>query len=72
MSGYNSTATNIQMDRKEFQKIMFIYKAIEDGWKVNKNADSDAYIFTKKHENRREIFQTDYLEKFILKNSILK
>ena len=72
MSGYSSTATNVQMDRKEFQKIMFLYKAIEDGWKVNKNTDSDAYIFTKKHENRREIFQTDYLEKFILKNSILK
>jgi len=69
MSG---SVSNIQMERKEFQKIMFIYKAIEDGWKVKKNADSDSYIFMKKHENRLEIFQTDYLEKFIQKNSVLK
>ena len=58
----------IQMDRKEFQKMMFIYRAIEDGWKVSKNAETESYIFTKKHENRKEIFQMDYLEKFIKGN----
>jgi hypothetical protein len=28
----------------------------------------DAYIFTKKHENRREIFQENYLETFLATN----
>ena len=58
----------IQMERKEFQKIMFIYRAIEDGWKVSKNSETESYVFTKKHENRKEIFQMDYLEKFIKGN----
>jgi hypothetical protein len=54
------------MDRKEFQKLMFLSNALEQGWTIKKH--NDTYIFTKKHENRREIFQEDYLEKFILSN----
>jgi len=53
----------IQMDRKQFQKMVFITNALEDGWTVKKLQDS--YIFTKKHENRREIFQENYLESFL-------
>ena len=40
--------------------------AIETGWTVKKNDDN--YIFTKKHEGKREVFMADYLEKFIDKN----
>jgi hypothetical protein len=40
--------------------------ALENGWTVKKIQNS--YVFTKKHENRREIFQEDYLETFIQKN----
>jgi hypothetical protein len=40
--------------------------AIETGWSVKKNDDN--YIFTKKHEGKREVFMSDYLEKFIDKN----
>ena len=29
-----------------------------------------SYIFTKKHENKREVFQEDYLEKFVLTNAV--
>jgi hypothetical protein len=61
--------SSIQMNKKQFQKMLFINNAIEEGWTVKKNEDSDSYIFTKKHENRREIFQSDYLEKFIQKNA---
>lgn len=57
---------NIKMDRKEFQKLMFLSNALEQGWAIKKR--NDTYIFTKKHENRCEIFQEDYLEKFILSN----
>ena len=58
---------NIQMDRKKFQKMLFITNALEDGWTVKKSQDS--YIFTKKHENKREIFQENYLENFIIQAS---
>ena len=55
------------MDYIKFKKIMFINNAIEKGWTIKK--ENNAYIFTKKHENRQEIFQEDYLEKFLLTNS---
>jgi len=57
---------NIKMERKEFQKLLFLSNALEQGWAIKKR--NDTYIFTKKHENRCEIFQEDYLEKFILSN----
>lgn len=58
---------NIQMDRKQFQKMMFITNALEEGWSVKKR--NDKYIFTKKHENQRKIFQETYLEEFIIQHS---
>jgi hypothetical protein len=56
----------IQLSKKEFQKMIFIMNALNDGWKVEKMVDE--YIFTKKHEGKREIYKTDYLEKFIYNN----
>jgi hypothetical protein len=56
----------IQFSKKEFQKMIFIINAIEKGWSVKKIEDS--YIFTKKHEGKKEIFQNDYLEKFVETN----
>jgi hypothetical protein len=40
--------------------------ALNDGWSVKKNQDK--YIFKKKHENKIEIFQEDYLATFIMSN----
>jgi hypothetical protein len=56
----------IEFSKKEFQKMVFIINAIEKGWSVKKIEDS--YIFTKKHEGKKEIFQNDYLEKFVETN----
>ena len=56
----------IQFSKKEFQKMVFIINAIEKGWSVKKVEDS--YIFTKKHEGKKEIFKNDYLEKFVETN----
>ena len=56
----------ISIDMITFQKMNFIMNAIETGWSVKKNDDN--YIFTKKHEGKREVFMSDYLEKFIDKN----
>jgi len=56
----------IKNSNKEFQKMCFVMNAVNDGWKVEKI--SDGYIFTKKHEGKREIFKTEYLETFIHSN----
>ena len=56
----------IKIDKNEFQKMIFINNVINDGWTVKKYESS--YIFTKKHENRREIFQENYLDSFIREN----
>ena len=63
----NHFITNqIKIDKPKFQKMVFIMKALEQGWAIKKSGES--YIFTKKHENRKEIFMESYLEKFILSN----
>ena len=60
------TDQSIQITKKQFQKMVFIQNALDQGWTINKSDDS--YIFTKKHENRREIFQENYLETFLISN----
>ena len=57
---------NIQISKPAFQKMLFIANALEQGWTVRKSQES--YIFTKKHENRQEIFQENYLETFVASN----
>jgi len=59
----------IQMDRKLLVKMNFIYNAIQDGWSVKKQNDS--FVFSKKHEGKKQIFHPEYLENFIEKNLIL-
>ena len=56
----------IQLSKKEFQKMIFIMNALNNGWKVQK--DDESFIFTKKHEGKKEIFKSDSLEKFIGSN----
>ena len=56
----------IQINKKEFHKMIFIMNALNQGWKIEKNEES--YIFTKKHEGKKEVFKSDYLEKFIGSN----
>jgi len=57
----------IKIEKAQFQKMMFLMNALEKGWSVKKQQDK--YIFTKKHENKREIFEENYLERFIVSNS---
>lgn len=61
---------NMKIDKPVFQKMLFISNALERGWTVRKSNNS--YIFTKKHENRQEIFQEDYLETFVESNCSLE
>lgn len=56
----------IQLPKQEFQKMIFITNALNQGWTIKKSEES--YIFTKKHEGKKEVFQSEYLEKFIETN----
>jgi len=48
------------------QKCLFIMNALDNGWKVKKRKGS--YIFSKKHEGRKEILKEGYLESFLVEN----
>jgi len=58
--------TTISTTERTLQKYSFVMNALENGWKVKKRKGS--YIFTKKHEGRKEIFKEGYLESFITEN----
>jgi hypothetical protein len=60
------TSPIVNIERPKYQKMLFITNALENGWTVKKSNDS--YIFTKKHEGKREVFQENYLENFIKTN----
>jgi hypothetical protein len=59
----------IEISKKQFQIMIFLKNALDNGWKIQKAENS--YIFTKKHEHKKEVFQADYLEKFIESNRSL-
>ena len=55
-----------KLDTIIFNKMLFIFNALESGWEIKKNEDS--YIFTKPHEDKKEVFLDNYLRKFLEKN----
>lgn len=57
----------IDIDKIKFQKMMFLYNALENGWSIKKRKDS--YIFTKNHEGKKEIFDESYLSTFMKDNT---
>jgi len=57
---------NVEINNIKFKKICFIFNAIQDGWSVKKK--DDTYIFSKKHEGKKEVYLDTYLQTFIKKN----
>lgn len=55
--------SNIEIDAYQFQKMVIIYNAVNDGWTVLKNGNN--YIFRKPHCGQQEVFHEKYLERFI-------
>jgi len=57
-----------KMDYTIFQKMFFIYNALEDGWTVKKKDSS--YVFCKniKNEQRKQVVEEAYLMNFIKSN----
>ena len=58
---YKTTIESV--DPKTTHKMRFIVKAVDKGWSVRKRNGS--YIFSKKHEGRKEVFNDMYLDNFI-------
>jgi hypothetical protein len=61
---------DIEIDYIKIHQMRFIYNAIESGWNVKKK--DNKYIFSKKHEGKKEIYLETYLQKFIEDNMKLQ
>jgi len=48
------------------RRMIFIMNALDDGWTIKKINNS--FVFSKKHQGKKEIFLDSYLEKFIETN----
>lgn len=53
-------------NEKQLKIMIFVMNALEKGWSVKKKDDD--FIFTKKHENKKEVFEQTFLENFIQYN----
>ena len=63
---FNSHEKNnetINIDNIKFQKMVLLYNAIEEGWTIKKRKNK--YYFIKKHEEKKEFMNDNYLIKFI-------
>ena len=56
----------LEVDVVQIHKMAFVYNAVNDGWKVEKKEGK--YVFSKKHEGKKEIYLDSYLEKFVSNN----
>jgi len=63
----NDENKQIEIDQLKFQKMVFLYNALDNGWSIKKRNNS--YIFTKNHEGKREIFDESYLSIFMKENA---
>ena len=57
----------LEIDKMKFQKMVFLFNALDNGWSIKKR--KDLYIFTKKHEGKKEIFDESYLPIFMKENA---
>jgi hypothetical protein len=67
ISEINTHNKQIEIDKIKFQKMVFLYNSLENGWSIKKRNDS--YIFTKNHEGKKEIFDESYLSIFMKDNA---
>ena len=59
-------ADDLNIEFIELQQMRFINNAIDAGWAVKKRENK--YIFSKKHENKKEVYLETYLQQFIEEN----
>jgi len=58
---------SLEIDKIKFQKMVFLYNALDNGWSIKKNQKS--YIFKKNHEGKKEVFNESYLTTFMKDSS---
>ena len=56
----------LDIDMIQLHKMAFVYNAVNEGWKVEMK--DGKYVFSKRHEGKKEIYLDSYLEKFITGN----
>jgi hypothetical protein len=57
---------DLNIDLLKLHRLSFISNAIDAGWSVKKR--DDKYIFTKKHEGKKEVYLETYVRKFVESN----
>ncbi len=57
---------NVKVDIIKFQKMILLFNSIEQGWSVKKK--NGVYVFSKPHENKKEVLEDSYLLKFMKTN----
>jgi hypothetical protein len=57
---------DFSLNKRQVQIMAFLLNALEKGWSIKKK--DNEYIFSKKHEGKREVFQENYLETFVQTN----
>jgi hypothetical protein len=57
---------DVKIDAIKFQKMLILFNSIEHGWCVKKKNNS--YVFSKHHENKKEVLEDSYLLKFMKTN----
>ena len=57
---------SLEIDKVKFQKMVFLYNALDNGWSIQKKQNS--YIFKKNHEGKKEILNDTYLSIFMKDN----
>ena len=62
----NDIDNTMQIDTIKLHKMVFLYNALEEGWRIKKK--KDMYIFTKNHEGKKEVFLDNYLKQFLENN----
>jgi len=67
----NNNNIHVQLDSdninpKQLKIMIFLMNALEKGWCIKKK--DEQFIFTKKHEGKKEVFDENYLEQFIQSN----
>ena len=61
---------NENIDIEKLKIMIFLFNALENGWNIKKKGES--YIFNKKHNGKKEVFNDNYLSTFIEENSNIK
>lgn len=63
----NIEEKQLEIDKIKFQKMCFLFNALDNGWSIKKRKKS--YIFTKNHGGKKEILDDKYLSMFIKDNA---